>query len=45
MIECLMSWTCLVIGAFKGDVSWFIASGIFAIASHLDSIIERMKHK
>lgn len=35
MIECLLSWSCLVIGACEKNPSMMIASAIFAVAAQL----------
>lgn len=35
MIESLLAWSCLVIGAFGEEPSMMIASGLFAVAAQL----------
>ena len=35
MIECILAWIMLFIGIAEGTADWFIACGVFAIASQL----------
>lgn len=35
MIECLLAWVCLAIGAYGEEPSMMIASGVFAVAAQL----------
>ena len=42
MIECIVAWFCLFIGIISGNPSWYIASGVFAIAVQVDRLIHKM---
>lgn len=35
MIECILSWIMLFMGIVTTNANYFIASGVFAVASHL----------
>lgn len=35
MIECVLSWTMLSMGVLTANPNYFIASGVFAVASYL----------
>ena len=35
MIECILAWIMLFIGIFESTADWFIACGVFAIASQI----------
>lgn len=43
MVECVMAWALLFIAFAKQEAGWFIASGVFAIATQLYSLRERKK--
>ena len=34
-MECILSWIMLITGMCKGTADWFIACGVFAIASNI----------
>lgn len=35
MIECILAWVTLLIGMATQKAEWFIASGVFAVATRL----------
>lgn len=41
MVECIMAWLLLFIGFAKQEADWFIASGVFAVASQIYWLRER----
>lgn len=43
MFECICSWFCLIIGAFSEDQLMMIAAGVFAIATQIGRIVDRME--
>ena len=36
MFEAIFAWVFLIVGIFAGDPIYFVASGVFAIATQLD---------
>lgn len=42
MIESLLAWSCLVIGAFGEEPVMMIASAMFAVAAQISRIVDRM---
>ena len=44
MIECFIAWLCLFIGIISGDPLWYIASGVFAVASQIYNLIHNKEN-
>jgi hypothetical protein len=40
VIEFVMAWICLVIGAFAGNPIYLIASGVYAVAAQIERLRE-----
>lgn len=45
MIECFVAWFCLFIGIFSGNPQWYIASGVFAVATQICRIANKKEGK
>lgn len=43
MIECMMAWILLIIAFTKQEAEWFIASGVFAIATQIYNMRKEME--
>lgn len=41
MVEFVLSWIMLLVGIAKGEVGWFIASGVYAVATQINLIYRR----
>lgn len=42
MFECIMAWVFLIGGFVVKDSLWFVAAGMFAVATQISRIVERM---
>lgn len=45
MIETIMAWLLLIFAIVSGDPSWYIASGVFAVACEIRCVVERMNER
>lgn len=45
MVECIAAWFCLLIGVVTGDASWYIASGVFAVALQIGRLADKKEGK
>lgn len=43
MFECIASWILLLIGIISGNPQWFIASGLFAVATQIRRLVGKNK--
>ena len=41
MIECIAAWFCLFVGIGSGEPSWYIASGVFAVALQISRLVDK----
>lgn len=45
MFECILAWYFLFAGLFAGDSTYFVASGVFAIAAQIYACREERNKK
>ena len=41
MFECIVAWILLIIGTISGNPQWFMASGLFAIATQISRLVDK----
>jgi hypothetical protein len=39
MVEGIAAWFCLLVGIITGEASWYIASGVFAVALQICRLV------
>lgn len=41
MVECIAAWILLLVGIISGNPQWFIASGVFAVATQISGLVDK----
>ena len=41
MIEFVAAWFCLFMGIISGNLRWYIASGVFAVAMQISRLVDK----
>lgn len=41
MIECIVAWILLLVGVISGNPQWYIASGMFAVATQIRRLVDK----
>ena len=41
MVECIAAWLLLLVGIISGNPQWYIASGLFAVATQICRLVDK----